>query len=215
MLSKKNLGYISFREASPVASRESGNVLFIILIAVALFAALGYAITQSQRGSGKDASSEKYSVRASRIIQYSTSVRAAVQRMNIGGVAPADLNFWYDSGLPSAVFSKAGGNIILDKPGFTTGEAFAGDSYSFLVISDNKALKNVGSSAPDIVMTAFMNFNNEGRSLCSAINKTLGMDTIPGSTSGPDWYNAADGMSAGCVQNWSSFYIFYIALIER
>ncbi|PZP55012.1 MAG: hypothetical protein DI586_08220, partial [Micavibrio aeruginosavorus] len=58
----------------------AGNVLFLILIAVALFAALSYAVTSSSRGSG-DTKMENAEIEAARIIQYSTSIDVGLQRM--------------------------------------------------------------------------------------------------------------------------------------
>lgn len=57
-----------------------GNALFIILIAVALFAALSYAITQSGRGSG-NTDRENARLLASQIMQELAKVDAAITRM--------------------------------------------------------------------------------------------------------------------------------------
>lgn len=57
-----------------------GNVLFLILIAVVLFAALSYAVTQSSRGSGST-DREKKSLEASSLIQKVTLLRTTVQRI--------------------------------------------------------------------------------------------------------------------------------------
>lgn len=62
---------------------ESGNVLFLILIAVALFAALSYAVTQSSRSGGGDAGSETNLVNSAQLTQYPASVRTAIIRMMV------------------------------------------------------------------------------------------------------------------------------------
>ncbi len=73
---------------------ESGNVLFLILIAVALFAALSYAVTQSSRSGGGDAASETNLINSSTITQYPAGIRTALVRMIVSsGVTADELSF--------------------------------------------------------------------------------------------------------------------------
>jgi hypothetical protein len=69
---------------------ERGNVLFLILIAVALFAALSYAVTQSTRSGGGDASKETNLVNAAGVTQYPASVKTAITRMIVSNGTDAD-----------------------------------------------------------------------------------------------------------------------------
>lgn len=74
-------------------SAERGNVLFLILIAVALFAALSYAVTQSTRSGSGDASGETNLINSAQLAQYPAGVRTSVVRMVIGGIAVDQLLF--------------------------------------------------------------------------------------------------------------------------
>lgn len=58
-----------------------GNILFLILLAVVLFAALAYAVTSSLRGGGKDASSEEIEAATSQIVQQATLIEHIVSRL--------------------------------------------------------------------------------------------------------------------------------------
>ncbi|HEY8190982.1 MAG TPA: hypothetical protein VIG74_01055, partial [Alphaproteobacteria bacterium] len=59
---------------------ERGNVLFLILIAVALFAALSYAVTQSSRSGGGDANSETNLINSATLTQYPAGLRTSIIR---------------------------------------------------------------------------------------------------------------------------------------
>ncbi len=72
---------------------ESGNVLFLILIAVALFAALSYAVTSSTRSGGSDASRETNLISSAQITQYPSSVSTAIVRMLISGKSFDEIRF--------------------------------------------------------------------------------------------------------------------------
>lgn len=98
-------------------NNQKGNVLFLILIAVALFAALSYAVTQSSR-SGGDASRETNILNAAQLTQYPTSIRTAVLRLVIDGYQ--DTNILYNppaggftaASEPFEVFATIGGGAI-------------------------------------------------------------------------------------------------------
>ncbi len=62
---------------------ENGNVLFIILIAVALFAALSYAVTSSGRGGVDDGSYEKAELDQAELDSYTAAINAARMRLEI------------------------------------------------------------------------------------------------------------------------------------
>lgn len=107
---------------------ERGNALFLILIAVALFAALSYAITNSGRGAGS-IDKETAQLGASQMMQYGAELERAIQRMHvINGIPIENLDFRSDKILNNSganpnisnnsctdtscqIFHKDGGNV--------------------------------------------------------------------------------------------------------
>ena len=79
-----------------------GNALFLILIAVALFAALSYAVTHTGRGSGTTAR-ETQLLTISQAMQTAAAVEQAVVRLRIGGCNDTQISFAYDSNGDGAV----------------------------------------------------------------------------------------------------------------
>lgn len=77
----------------PRRTGEQGNVLFLILIAVALFAALSYVVTQSTRSGGGSTEREKNVLSSAQMTQYPTALRTSIIRMVLGGTAIENIRF--------------------------------------------------------------------------------------------------------------------------
>ena len=78
---------------SHLSSKSYGNALFIILITVALFAALSYAISSSFRGGTTTISDEQARVMAAEILRYHDSVKNAVSKLSFDGCSESELDF--------------------------------------------------------------------------------------------------------------------------
>ena len=72
---------------------EHGNVLFLILIAVALFAALSYAVTSSNRAGGGSTEREAAQLAATEIANYAVAVQTAVIRIIASGCLDTEISF--------------------------------------------------------------------------------------------------------------------------
>lgn len=176
---------------------EAGNVLFLILIAVALFAALSYAVTQSTRGGG-DSDNETTLINSAQVTQYPAGVRTAVVRMIIGGVAIEDLEFNPPSAFAdctgattnydACVFHPEGGGATYAE---APGALMSGGSAGTWHFNAEFEIVNVGTSSAasadgnDII--AFL--PGISKSVCNRVNEELGVsgDTVTGADASGDY----------------------------
>lgn len=187
-------------------AKEQGNVLFLILIAVALFAALSYAVTSSTRSSGTGVSKDKARANAAAIIQYTSSIKTAVDRLRISaGCNETTLDFrnpiyMRNNGslvmLPNVtappqcrLFSSDGGNMIpivqgldsldLESASITNPTAVKIGHASLQVMQ----IKGVGTDAAVGVTSAndlVFRIDGLNNDTCLAINDILGIDNPGG-----------------------------------
>lgn len=183
---------------------ESGNVLFLILIAVALFAALSYAVTQSTRSGGDGAASETALVNSAQITQYPATVRTAIIRMIIRGAEYQDFEF-----NPPADFSdctaansncifhpEGGGATYVEAPANIMATGVPGIWWYNM----NFEIENIGvSEANDDRGNEIIAFlPGLTRGLCARINEELG---ISGDT------GAGSDLSTAYEENMSDSYV--------
>lgn len=122
--------YFCLRRCRPLQN-QAGNALLIILIAVALFGALTFAITKSRTTFTSATSQEEARILAAEMIQYGDAVRNAVSKLTLVGGArfsgSSDTSpSFYTTGVSTdyqtagparfEVFSKDGGAISYQTP---------------------------------------------------------------------------------------------------
>lgn len=185
---------------SMIQSRK-GNVLFIILIAVALFAALSYAVSGSMRGGGETIGKQQAGVAAGDILRSMQGVQEAYiylmnQGCSIDDIAvdnPASTN------LPCQIFHPqgAGVNYPSNLAKYQIDPNVANDG-KFAFVS-NIGVTNLGTSATERMVT----LNYVQSEVCEAVNKqlNLGLTSVPAADAAPtygDGITAFAGKTAGC-----------------
>jgi hypothetical protein len=80
-----------------IQTRQSGNVLFLIFIAIGLFAALTYAVSDGTRGGTKQLSDTQAKLMASEVIAFHASVKQAVEQLQQWGCSEQELYFGHES----------------------------------------------------------------------------------------------------------------------
>ena len=166
---------------------EQGNVLFLILIAVALFAALSYAVTQSSRSGGGDAGRETNIVSGAQVTQYPAGVRTSILRMIVSNNADqTTLEFNSPSaysdctaGFARCVFHPTGGGATYV---LAPGEVMTSGNPTAWVFNGENEIFNVGTSVGGDGQTAATSdviafLNGVSTNVCERINERLGLPT--------------------------------------
>ncbi|HEY8190140.1 MAG TPA: hypothetical protein VIF12_05605 [Micavibrio sp.] len=222
---------------------ESGNVMFYILIAIVLLAALSYAISQGGRTSAQNLTGDRERLLATEIVDYADTVKKAVQMLRLRGSQFSDLSFASDDlagyGVPDTapvheIFNTAGGAVIYKAP----------DNAALALPSDwiftaTNEVENIGTTSgaadnADLLMI----LQPLTKNVCVSLNDRLGVtnpagdppadadvDTTVPFTGSPGFAQtigneagsaALAGHNAGCFRETASGnYYFYQVLLAR
>lgn len=220
---------------------NKGNVLFLILIAVVLFAALSYAVTQSSRGTGKI--NELGLIDSATVFSSNASIETAINRLKILGCSDTELSFWHDSNgdgtedgsdsyynasAPSSkkchIYDASGGGVTYQTPSSIYGAPQSGASMGYR-ITGSLGYSNTLSADPDLSIQT----NNVNEDFCRQVNVANGYGNTltPTGTGGACYAGAFTGTytNAPCSDNQVSGnefcttqygdYVYYKLLISR
>jgi hypothetical protein len=178
------------------SSGQSGSVIFYVMIGVALFAALGFAVARMMQGGGT-APTELKTAAASGVLQYADTVRTAVRTMQINGVdvdkicfdnagwGNGNYNFAACGDPANEVFDPAGGAVIWEK---NSGEIR--NSASWLFTGAN-GIKGVGTTCGTAACSDLkMVLSGLTEETCLEINQQLGIPNPNGAPPVDTGYDA-------------------------
>lgn len=194
-----------------VNSKEKGNVLFLILIAVVLFASLSYAITQSTRGGG-NADSESSKIDAAQVLQLLNFYTQTTKRMLIMRCDETEISYEGPTA-PSGSYINASAPVSEECHLFSTEGASlsyiganekwldsshsASAGYGDVIFSRNNAISglNIDGSSNYIQTNAIPYVNDN---ICLEINQELhNVSSIPENSSPSIILWGFDGFTVG------------------
>ncbi len=159
---------------------QQGSVLFYILIAVALFAALSYTVAGMMRSnSGQSAGKEKAGIYASEIMSFARSMREAVQIMRVSNECD-DTQISFANNIVSGyahnpasstacrLFDSNGGGLSYQKPDISIN---GGLDWVFTGTNDGYDIGTTCNSASCADLIAIL--PEISLEICKAVNKKL------------------------------------------
>jgi len=193
---------------------EKGNALFLILIAVALFAALSYAVTQSGR-SGGGVDKEDTMIKVAQTIQYMSSLTNAATRLTIiDGIDPTNITF-ETTPLSHKPCINGTGCLFTSEGGGAAWQNEVVGTTRYATTSWNFSVTDVGTTAADVLTYTY----NLTQSECEQFNKGLGLSapvaedpdsTVP--------YNAYPGEHYACsdmIFGAGTNFVYYHVIAAR
>ncbi len=170
--------------------RQRGNILFLILLAVVLFAALSYAVTRNERGQVKDVSKERAETIASQLIQNAGLIENTIMRgMTVGGIPDYgfDLSGTYTTSAPNNTCTSTACRVFSDKGGPVPSmvlPAWASEfgtdiNMQFYMVT----IVNVGTDLPDLVMM----YRGAKQEVCDAYNRLSSASELDGVSKLESW----------------------------
>lgn len=173
--------------------RQSGNALFLILIAVALFGALSFAVTSMGRSGATDVTREQSVITASSMLQYGAAAAQATQRlMMINGCTAEQISLenpelahpdpWGGTGNANApsdgrchLFDSRGGGMAYRRNPTSLDDSVVS---KYQRLTGRLAVIGVGEDGhADLSLMTVLVMNDQTRALCEAYNAGLGLPT--------------------------------------
>lgn len=210
----------------PFKRQERGNVFFIILVAIVLFAALMYAFASGGDGAKSNLSPSQAKITAAGMLSYAKQLESRVSTLIRRGCSETELSFnnrlmthptfwgeYNNSSTPidksCEVFQddKTGLRFVMAPVGLDAGDVSADATDNRYYITSSYKVVDVGETTlGDLMLLVRMEFlENPGLELCRAINQSLGIDGVQGDdlnvSNTPDIYrfhgSYVDGAATG------------------
>ncbi len=158
------------------SSAQNGSAFFIILIAIAIFAMLSYALSKGSRMSASTLTADQAKLAAEEILSYTDTVRKAVQSLRLRGCTENQISFEtpdtpeYNNPTAPAdkhchVFDIAGGKGIYRPMQLS----WIKNNNPHWWFNGETPVQNIGTPAPELLMWS----TNIKPEICAALNKLV------------------------------------------
>lgn len=191
----------------PQSNKQAGSILIYILVGIVLLGMLYFTFSRSGSTSSSIGNIGRTNVIALKILDDSNTVAQRTEKLLAKGCAPSQLQYDDFSINPVSPVDKScnifpdvsGGTFIMPTPpsGYDTGNPhWWGKRYSFV---GKVSLPNQGTSCDEFFMLLWDINSN----VCLALNKNLGIDSIPDVVGA--WHNSGFISPSSACEVWASW----------